>query len=48
MVCNVPADAELIGRLEAAGADRVTVALPAEAGDESLRVMGELASAVIG
>ncbi|CAI8033828.1 Uncharacterized protein Mb0978c [Geodia barretti] len=48
MVCNVPADAELIRGLEAAGADRVTIGLPAEAGEDSLRVMEELASAVIG
>ena len=48
MVCNVPADAGLIGRLEAAGADRVTVSLPAEAGDQSVRVMEEIASAAIG
>ena len=48
MVCNVPADAELIRALEAAGADRVTVGLPAEAGEDSLRVMEELASVVIG
>ena len=48
MVCNVPADAELIRGLEAAGADRVTIGLPAEAGQESLRVMEEIASAAIG
>ena len=48
MVCNVPADADLIGRLEAAGADRVTIGIPAEAGEESLRVMEEIASAAIG
>ena len=48
MVCNVPADADLIGRLEAAGADRVTVGLPAEAGDAALRAMEEIASAVMG
>ena len=48
MVCNVPADADLIGRLEAAGADRVTIGLPAEAGDEALRAMEEVAAAVIG
>ena len=48
MVCNVPADADLIGRLEAAGADRVTIGLPAEAGDEALRAMEEIASAVMG
>lgn len=48
MVCNVPADAELIGRLEAAGADRVTIGLPAEAGDEALRAMEEIASSAIG
>ena len=48
MVCNVPADSDLISRLEAAGADRVTVSLPAEAGDQSLRVLEEIASAAIG
>ena len=48
MVCNVPVDAELIGRLEAAGADRVTVGLPAEAAGEALRAMEEIASAVMG
>jgi probable F420-dependent oxidoreductase len=48
MVCNVPADAELIGRLEAAGADRVTLGIPAEAGGEALRAMEEIASAVMG
>ena len=48
MVCNVPADADLIARLEAAGADRVTVALPTDAGDAALRGMEELASAIIG
>ena len=48
MVCNVPADADLIGRLEAAGADRVTVALPTDAADESLEAMEKVASAVIG
>ncbi len=48
MVCNVPADADLIGRLEAAGADRVTIGLPAEAGEDALRVMEEIASAAMG
>ena len=48
MVCNVPADADLIGRLEAAGADRVTIGIPAEAGEDALRVMEEIASAAIG
>ena len=48
MVCNVPADADLIGRLETAGADRVTIGLPAEAGDEALRAMEDIASAVMG
>ena len=47
MVCNVPADGDLIGRLEAAGADRVTIGLPAEAGDGSLRAMEDIASAVM-
>ena len=47
MVCNVPADADLISRLEAAGADRVTIGLPAEAGDDALRAMEEIASAAI-
>lgn len=48
MVCNVPADADLIGRLEAAGADRVTIGLPADAGEDALRAMEEIASAAIG
>ena len=48
MVCNVPADPDLIGRLESAGADRVTVSLPAEAGDDALSEMEALASAVMG
>lgn len=48
MVCNVPADAEFIKGLEAAGADRVTIGLPAEAGDDALQVMEEIASATIG
>jgi hypothetical protein len=47
MVCNVPADPDLIGRLEAAGADRVTVSLPAEAADEALGEMEALASALM-
>ena len=47
MVCNVPADADLIGRLEEAGADRVTIGLPAEAGDDALRAMEQIASAVM-
>ena len=48
MVCNVPVDAELIARLEAAGADRVTVAVSADAGEDPLRGLEELASALIG
>ena len=48
MVCNVPADADFIGRLEAAGADRVTVALPAESGEGALEEMEKLAAAAIG
>ena len=48
MVCNVPVDAELIARLEAAGADRVTVAVSADAGEDALRGLEELASALIG
>lgn len=47
MVCNVPADAALISRLEAAGADRVTIGIPAEAGDDALRAMEEIASAAM-
>ena len=48
MVCNVRPDADLIGRLESAGADRVTVALRADAADESLEEMEKVASAIIG
>ena len=48
MVCNVPADADLIGRLESAGADRVTVALPTDAADESLEAMEKVADQVMG
>ena len=47
MVCNVPADPDLIGRLETAGADRVSVSLPAEAADEAISEMEALASAVM-
>ena len=47
MACNVPADPDFIGRLEAAGADRVTVSLPAEAGDQVLAEMEKLAAAVM-
>ena len=35
-------------RLEAAGADRVTVAVPSDAGEDPLRGLEELASALIG
>ncbi len=48
MVCNVPADTELVKGLEAAGADRVTIGLPANAGNEALQAMEEIASAAIG
>ena len=47
MVCNVRPDADLIGRLESAGADRVTVALRTDAGNESMEEMERVASAVI-
>ncbi|MYC28751.1 MAG: LLM class F420-dependent oxidoreductase [Chloroflexi bacterium] len=47
MVCNVPADADLISRLESAGADRVTIGIPAETGEDALRAMEEIASAAM-
>ena len=47
MVCNVAADRELIDRLEQAGADRVSVSLPPDAGGGALSEMERIAEAVM-
>ena len=48
MVCNVPANAELIGRLAAPVAARVNMLLAGEAGDDVLLLIEEIAPAEMG
>ncbi len=47
MVCNVPADREIIMELEEAGADRVTLSLLRDTGEGMLQQLEELAERVL-